>query len=274
MERQQPDFLTLLYEQHRFYTGELGRTHHGLGKLYKKLTRFEHALAEHRDGQNHLSNKDKKKVQWSCSVPKVTISKLEMQRATQHEYLMQCNELIASYESQNVYPLPAAPWPVRAPSSPALFTYATARPQPRPHRPQYCHLSMLSERRQSSPYAPSADSGFHEPPIYGQPFVVDSGRYFDPDHIFAHEMMSPPIVYGRVEASASQSSSISERDDLPELFGSLMSPATKLGANGPSSPHKRRYSEFSIRVLTTPETVQRGSSVGPATSRGSSSSSA
>lgn len=285
----QTNIPALLHEQHRYYTSELALTHQALSKLYRKLAKIERVLAEREE--RTLTRKDKKKIQWTRSVTKDTVNKLEAQQMGLREYLRQCNDLIASYEatsSQSVYHLPPTPWTAHLPPSPYAMPYTPYSPIAAhpwsvvPARacfggdagqqgPQYWDLSMLRERRQSSPNASSADSGFYEPPMYGHPFGLEGVR--DPNHVFAHEMMSPGSTYSDVQATAPQSkrSSLSEKDDVPEMLHSPASPSARLGADITgvnSTGHKRRYSENAIQLIETRLTaprpqMQRGTSLGP-----------
>ncbi|KAK5121401.1 hypothetical protein LTR85_005233 [Meristemomyces frigidus] len=286
----QPNIPALLHEQYRFYTAELGRTHQGLSKLYRKLARIERVLAAREE--RTLTRKDKKKIQWTRTVTRDTVHKLEAQQAGLHEYLRQCGDLIASYGSTSiasVYHLPPTPWTAHLPPSPYAAPFSPYSPvaanpwtsvPARPciggdgvqQGPQYWDLSMLRERRQSSPNASSADSGFYEPAMYAQPFDLEGAS--DPNHVFAHELMSPGSTYSsHAEASAgSKKSSFSEGDDLPELPNSPVSPSARLGADiakGTTTGHRRRYSENAIQLiedrLAAPRPQQqRGTSVGPA----------
>lgn len=282
--------LPILQTQHRYYTAELARTHQALSKLYRKLAKIEKALAEREERE--LTRKEKKKLQWAKSVTRSTAHKMEWQQASLQEYLRQCNNLMQSYQA-SLYHLPQTPWTAHLPPSPyPLFSpYSPIAPNPwsaagpvgasvNQQRPQYWDLSMLRERRQSSPNASSADSGFYEPAMYGHPFpLVEEGASFDAEHVLAHEIMSASIYSPIVQDSPtpgnrSKKSSLSEKDELPELLSSpLMSPA-KAGAVE-SSPkaavpsHKRRYSENAIQLiesrLSVPWPQQRGTSVGPVT---------
>ncbi|KAK5133690.1 hypothetical protein LTR08_007444 [Meristemomyces frigidus] len=308
----QINMLALLHEQLRFYTTELGRTHQALSKLYRKLAKIERVLAEREE--RVLSRKDKKKLQWARSMAKSTVEKLEAQQGWLHEYLRQCNNLIASYETSSpvessVYHLPATPWTAHLPPSPyghSFSPYSPIASNPWTHatparspacvdgeraqqRPQYWDLSMLRERRQSSPDAASADSGFYEPAMYGQPFHLGHEGFSDPNHVYAHEMMSPGSTYSSATNAAGAStlstpvtpatemSPGSEKaDDVPELLSSPIRP-TKLGVaedtGAGASGHRRRYSENAIQLienrLATPQSHQhkRGTSVGPSNCR-------
>ncbi|KAF2772873.1 hypothetical protein EJ03DRAFT_172432 [Teratosphaeria nubilosa] len=324
----QPDMIALLHSQYQNYTIELGNTHQALSKLYKRLARIERTLAEREERQ--LTRKEKKKLQWSRSLTKGTVGELVKQQVQLCEYMRQCNELIASYgEAGTGYlispttpytmtglghlpPTPYAQYPVLGGYGPAaqnpwmgpghsaetsrsfsvpqvhdLSSISVQRP-----RPQYWDLSMLRERRQSSPYATgsSADSGLNEPPLYGQAFAFGAGvePFADPDHIFAHELMSPtstvsswnaetePFTPGSRSHEASMSSTRGEaRDNVSELVEIPTSP-TKVGADLPLSPksagsggsgHRRRFSEDAIRRIESRMAASgklRGVSLGPA----------
>lgn len=289
----QTDLLSLLHSQHHSYTTELGSTHRALSKLYKKLARVERALVERQE--RGLNRQDKKKLYWTRSVAKSTVEILELQQASLQEYLRQCNDLIASYEQQSTYHLPATPWTAHLPSSPYAAAFSphepfspyspiasnpwTAELPSRPcredqsvQRPQYWDLSMLRERRQSSPNASSAaDSGFCEPVMYAQPFGFEG--FSDPDHVYAHELMSVSTYSSGSEAPTlserSKKSSLSEGDRVSELFASSLSFAAKAGAKMAARPgtHRRRYSENAVQLTASRPAVQdkswqRGMSVG------------
>lgn len=172
----QPNMLPLLYQQHVQYSAELARTHMALGKLYKKLAKVGRVLAERE--QRELSRADRKKWQFTRTVSKRGVANLEMEQSCLHQKLEQLNGLIASYE-QCAYHPPITPWTAAMPPSPFMFTpYSpigypawTSHTSQRSSdgqsetQTQYWDLSMLRERRQSSPYGSPADSGYHEPPI-------------------------------------------------------------------------------------------------------------
>lgn len=148
---------------------------------------------------------------------------------------------------------------------------------------------MLRERRQSSPYAGSADSDFNEPAMYGHPFDFEPEGSSDPDHVYAHELMSPGSAYSSattavgalstpsgpatLSTNGSRSSSESRNaDDVPELPSLQLrllnlDPARDVGTGG--FRHKRRHSEnavhFSQYSHATHKTHQhkRGASMGP-----------
>ena len=265
----QVGFLPLLHEQRRYYTAELGRTHQALSKLYKKLAKTERDLASWQE--RGLNRKTKKKMQWSRSVSKHSVAKLEREQADLHECLRQCNELTTFYNGPecDVPPRPywtAYPFTALTPVPATPWTAGPYRPcfgEQTQERPQYWDLSMLRERRQSSPHASSADSGFYEPAMYGHPFglrSIDDGAYR-----YAHEQMSPHAMEFVPSPQRSKKSSLSEKDDLPEIV-SPVSP-TKHGADAsePTSPRRRRYSENAISLiesrLSLPMAHQRGSSV-------------
>ncbi|TKA33605.1 hypothetical protein B0A50_00441 [Salinomyces thailandicus] len=305
----QTDMLALLHHQHQYYTSELGRTHQALSKLFRKLARVERILAERE--QRQLSRKDKKKFQWARSIARATVGKLERQQHDLQEYLRQCNELIASYgqppmsavTTDGGWHLPQTPWTAHLPPSPwtapmaspvhpftpyspvaanpwmapaptmmSSFNANEAVVRQRP-RPQYWDLSMLRERR-PSPDGSSADSGFHEPAIVGgQLSSVAAEEPSDPDHVYAHELMSTATQPSGSAANLPtpgterRASGSSERiDNLPDLPSSPTSP-TKMGAEATVSGHTRRYSENAIQIiesrLAVPKSQQRGASVGP-----------
>ncbi|KAK5107593.1 hypothetical protein LTR62_000987 [Meristemomyces frigidus] len=267
------EYPPLLHTQHYYYTSELAKTHQTLSKRYKKLGRVEKALSE-RD-ERGLNRKEKKKLQWAKSVTKSTIQKLEEQRAYLQVYLRQCNDLIAAYEP-SIYHLPTTPWTAHLPQSPCMpFTpYSAVGRNPwhtaaASRELQYWDLSMLRERRRSSPNDSSADSGFYEPAL--------RNLGAEAEHVFAHEIMSGSI-YSPAEGamfmsgirSKKSSMSSEKKDDVPKLMKSPPVAIMKAGAMdsaGEAMGHRRRYSENAIQLierrLATPSGHQRGPSVGP-----------
>lgn len=252
---------SMLCEQRRHYTEELGTTHKELSKLYKKLADIELDLSQRLE--KHLTRQEKKKLQWSRALTKKTVERLESQQAWLHAYLYQHKSLLDLYSqekrstpttlcttpaSPSVYaatlvdlPSPNSLWS----AGPCQTSFAPQYYQP----PQYWDLSMLHERRDSSPYALSANSGFFEsPPMY------------------AHNAPEPVVVSHDSEHSAPtasrKSSSGSEKDDLPEL--ALHSFANS-GAE-PTPLRKRRYSDNAIQLiesrLAVPKSRHRNISLG------------
>lgn len=274
---QQPQLLTLLYQQHGFYTGELARTHEVLSKLYKKLSKTERRLAEWKEQE--LSRADKKRLQWSRSLTKSTVTKLEAQQASIYDLLHQCTNLISSYDARAYRTAPQTPGTAHLPPSPYPFSpFSPFPPTPwtaGPYRPcfgeqqtqmpQYWDLSMLRERRISSPAAGSADSGFYEPAVYGG-LPSGIGETDDPNHVYSHELMSSSSDSAAAGGStASNKSSVSEQDDVPDLLAPV-SP-TKVTAEKPDRLHRRRYSENALHQAEGRRerfgTHQRGKSVEP-----------
>lgn len=281
--RFQPSMLPLLYEQHNNYTVELGRTHQALSKLYKKLAKVERTLAEREERE--LSRSDKKKRQYTRALSKRAVANLESKQATLHDALRQCNDLIASFEQGACYNFPMIPWTSQLPPSPFLlapFSPVSTSPwtgslhsssyagRESETQPQYWDLSMLRERRQSSPYS-SADSGFYALPVHG----IDMNETFDnTNHVYTHEFMSP--MFHGIPADSSvmaarrseRSMSSSEHDTLADLRSPL-SPA-KVGAEKSPTQHKRCYSANAIQLIGSHPAApseKRRTSVGPAPER-------
>lgn len=231
----QPDMLVLLHHQHRCYTAQLGQTHQSLSKLYKKLSKIERALAEWKERE--LTRKDKKKLQWERGSTKSTVRSLELQQACLHDYIAQCDDLIASYSSPG-YSTPGGPM------SPMAYPFTPWTPGPVEESfpdlaapaPQYWDLSMLRERQPSSTDA-SADSGFHEPNMRGT--LPGYGESYDPAHVYSHEQISASGM-----ARLSKESSISEKKDVPELVAPVLTGADEL-----PSTHRRRYSENAVQLI-------------------------
>ncbi|PPJ56588.1 hypothetical protein CBER1_01797 [Cercospora berteroae] len=280
-----PDMLSLLYNQHRNYTAELGRTHQTLSKLYKKIAKTEKVLAERERKERHLTRDERKKWQYSRVLTKRTITDLESQQANLHDALRQCNDLIASLE-HGFYSAPMmTPWTgAIVPPSPYLFrpfspAFTPGAP-PIQHEPsghgqtQYWDLSSLPERQASpSPYgSSSADSGFHEPRVLELGIVTNADLH-NGQHVYAHEMMSTfGFSTDNIYAARLCENGNADPDVLPELQD-LVSPMTRLGAseNPPTvRTHKRCVSE-SVAQLNmgdlAPPSTKRGISVGPVPDR-------
>lgn len=246
----QPNMLSLLHYQHRLYTSELAASHRTLSKLYKKLERTERGLSDWK--ARGLKRKDKKKLEWSRASTKTAVRDAEANQTLLHDYLCQCSDLIASYSPQ-LFQSAKVPWGA-SPLSPTADTFAPGgEVPPTPwtagpfeertawslREPQYWDLSMLRERRPISTGIP--DSGFDE-----RVGVNDTSRSI------IVETGSSRI------AAPSNRSSVSDKDELPELAPS--SPA-KLGAEAPMSPHRRRYSDNAIATIESRLTNMKASRV-------------
>lgn len=231
----QTNMLSLLHYQHRLYTSELAVSHRTLSKLYKKLERTERGLSDWKD--RGLKRKGKKKLEWARATTRTAVRDAEATQALLHNYLRQCSDLITSYSPQ-FFQSAQVLWGA-SPLSPTADSFApggevphtpwTAEPSGERtawslEEPQYWDLSMLRERQPPSTGTP--DSGFHQ-----SANEMTAG---------IHETASPRIT------ASSNRSSVSDKDELPELAPS--SPA-KLGAEAPNSPHRRRYSEHTIATI-------------------------
>lgn len=235
----QSPLLSMLHIQHRYYTSELGNTHKQLGQAYKKLARIELEFIQRHE--KNLTRQQKKALQWSKSLTTALLKSLESQQTWLHDYLQQCTSLIASYEGSMATPWSAvsstdpyspAPWSMTAP---AYFL-----PQQQ-QAPQYWDLSMLHERRDSSPFAPSADSGYVEANASVFPYSQEST-----DLLSTNPNNGSSVAAARVEPQ-SKKSSVSEHDDVPELREPTVLP-TQPGA--PANPtRQRRYSENAIQII-------------------------
>jgi len=236
----------LLQTQHRSYTAELSTTHQSLSKLYKKLARTEQALVERDEKQ--LSRKQKKQLQWSKSTMRSAVEKLEWQQGYLHQSLAQCESLLGSYCAPSHWAQPQ--WMPRMPPTSfdlslrfpgTAMSFVTSAHQP---PPQYWDLSMLQERRQSGPYARSADSGFHEPAAHVHALALSQEAVDDPDHVFAHELMFPSTTRVPEKVQRETGSLLSaEKDDAYKLPKSPM-PRTKQIMLA----HRRRHSENPARL--------------------------
>ncbi|KAK5702623.1 hypothetical protein LTR97_003568 [Elasticomyces elasticus] len=273
--------LPMLHTQHRYYTTELATTHQHLGRLYKRLAKIERQF---NNGEaDKLNRKDKKKLKWTQMVTEQSVQKLEVQQLDLEHYLRQCNEMTAVYQP-SVYHLPATPWTAHLPTSPwsvAPFSpYSPIAPNPwtsaRPQQaPQYWDLSMLREdRRQSSPYTSSTDSGFYEATqSYAQSaFAIGEEGVPAPDHVFAHEIMAAAGAMPSVSVARSEKSNSSEsKDEVPELPSAVSNTAAELDAIAEGIAdmacllRRRRHSENALQVLDSRLEVQhqRGESMGP-----------
>lgn len=279
-----PDLLCLLYDQHRNYTAELGRTHQVLSKLYKKIAKVEKALAERERKERHLTRNKRKKLQWTRVHTKQTIKNVGLQQANLHDALRQSNNLIASSEYVAYRPPMMTPCfghydpPSRylfSPLSPA-FTPYTPVVQHGPNAQsqiQYWDLSSLPERQASlSPYGSrSADSGFHEPHILGLDTITEGERLINAQHVYAREMMSRFNFHANdmLTATANDDDQTHDpgREVVPDLEG-LVSPTTCVGAPDTSTArlHKRCVSANAVQLNTdslAPPSTKRGTSVGP-----------
>ncbi|KAF2217002.1 hypothetical protein CERZMDRAFT_80989 [Cercospora zeae-maydis SCOH1-5] len=273
-----PDMLGLLYNQHRNYTAELGRTHQALSKLYKKIAKTERVLAERERKERHLTRDERKKWQYSRCLAKRNIADLESQQVNLHDAIRQCNDLIASLDYGFYGALVVTPWTGHfIPPSPYMFSpfspVFTPGAPPMHNEPigpvqtQYWDLSSLPER-QVSPSPCSADSGFHEPQI-----VTDGAGLNNERHVYAHEMMSTFTFdpHG-ISAARLRKNENADQDVLPEMQD-LVSPMTRLGALEKSSTarsHKRCVSasvaQPNLGDLAAPW-PKRGTSVGPVPDR-------
>ncbi|KAM3424552.1 hypothetical protein BST61_g6548 [Cercospora zeina] len=271
-----PDMLGLLYDQHRNYTAELGRTHQALSKLYKKIAKTEKVLAERERKERHLTRDERKKWQYSRCLAKRNIAELEVQQVKLHDAIRQCDDLIASlnygfHSAPMLTPwtghfLPPSPY-MFSPFSP-VFTPGAPPMQYEPIGPvqtQYWDLSSLPER-QTSPSPCSADSGFHEPQIVTEGAWLNNGQ-----HVYAHETM-PTFAFDRhgIAAARLRKNGNAAEDVLPELQD-LVSPMTRLGASEKSSTARshQRCVSASVAQLSdlAPPSPKRGTSVGPVPER-------
>ena len=278
-----PDMLSLLYEQHRNYTAELGRTHQKLSKLYKKISKVERVLAERQERQ--LTRDQRKKWQYSRVLTKGTIHDMESQQANLHDALRQCSDLIASMEYNAYNSAVPTPWSTQfapspcaysplTPFSPVFTPYAAHRPASQ-SRPQYWDLSGLPERSSSPHGSHFADSGYHEPETQGLAIVTEPLN--NEQHLHAQDMLNAFAFnfesQGATEGSNNSEKSSFEQDTVPEL-PDVASPltTTSLGASESSSMslHKRCVSanaaQLNLGDLAPPST-KRGVSVGPVPDR-------
>lgn len=152
-----PQSLLSILQAH--YTTALAQNHHALAKLYTKLASLERRLTTTPIlQQTPLPRKAKKKLQWSRSIARAAITRLE----AQHLYLRACADSITveRYKAGNSglwNPLPPQPPP--PPPSPEYWWgleegYSRVAPNPwcltatmvAPGvAPQYWDLAMLGE---------------------------------------------------------------------------------------------------------------------------------
>lgn len=262
--------LSLLYFQQRLYISELGKSHHTLSQLYRKLEKIERELSEWKD--RGLTRKDKKRLQWDRAIARSSLRHLEADQALLRDHLQQCNDSIASY---NATLLHNPPMPCVSSLSPMAYPFTPTSPFPAtpwtagpfeerttwgPPEPQYWDLSMLREPRQPLSTHGSPDSGFYEPTR--QTGWFEHSGFAAGYEARVSDQVEVPMTSSFIVATPSNRSSRSEKDALPELM-SPSSPA-KLGAEGPTSPHRRRYSENAIQLIESHLELSRGSRVGSA----------
>lgn len=292
----QNDMIAFLHGQQQSNTAELAQTHHALGKLYKKLSRIERALAECEKRQ--LRKREKRKLQWARSVTSRTVEQLEGQRQDLHECFAQCNDLLASYGEEagtnhaispttlgTAQPPPPRLQPLQPPSGFCPFSTIPQNPsavEPGPmgmscgaghaqyhQRPQYWDIPVRREKGKLFTNASVPESAPHE--LATQSLSVAEEGFTDPNHVFAHELMSPTSSYSPSTAEASrpgtgrkESSTSGKTEDVPQR--------TKLNGDtmammGPSSTaHRRRHSETAIQITEGISKIQqqkRSMSAGP-----------
>jgi hypothetical protein len=265
-----PDVLALLHEQQRNYNAQLGESHEGLSKLYKKLAKVECVLAEQQVRGTKRS--DSRKWKYTQILTKKSIATLQARQDTLHQHLAQCISLIGSYSEQTLIS-PASPW-MTLPPSPFMLTPSTAFP----FSPWAANFSGgssseesettfwdLSRLREPSPFSSMADSGYHEP---GPMDNANEGPSFSElDQIFSHATLlssednARPVHYVPSPKS-SDVSTASEKDEVPEI--QFSSSPTKSGAQ----KHRRCVSADNPQLvdggLDVPSSSsKRGTSVGP-----------
>lgn len=262
-----PDVLALLYEQQRNYNAQLGDNHESLSKLYKKLAKVEHVLADKRDGE--MKRSDKKKLKYTQMLTKKSIASVQTKQDLLHQHLEQCMSLIDSYNKQTIIS-PATPW-MHLPPSPYMLTPTTAFPFS-PWAADFSGTSSseasettfwdLSRLREPSPFSSAADSGYHEAPPMTQ--ENNEPSFSDLDEIFSNEILTTSDNATNIHcvtlAESSDHSIASEKDEVPEL--QFPSSPTKSGAQ----KHRRCVSADDVQSigggLVVPST-RRGTSVGP-----------
>ena len=230
------------------------------------LANMELAIVERLERQ--LTRRDKKKLQWSRALTNKALHNLESQRAWLYHYLHQCNDLVASYERMSGAPdrpwlgrLPPTPLHPLSHSLPPITSSPTGTCTDR-ETPQYWDLSMLRDRR-ASPYACSADSGFHEPSVCTQSYGPDEfnglacGCYDSPMRDLCDHCRYSTVALTRMNSKRS------DHDGARELPIPLSH--TKTGAES-TGPAKRSYSESAIQStearLRVPKTHCRGDRAG------------
>lgn len=245
----QASLLHMLHTQYRYYTTELGETHKQLGVQYGKIAAAELELMQRHE--KAPTRQDKKRLQWTKCQAKYAIKSLESQQTWLHDYLRQCNALITSCGAI-VYGSTVTPCGALLPLDPLSPMSGLTTPGPwsahpltvfqyqQQQTPQYWDLSMLSDRRESSPFAPSwsADSGFYE---MTNPDFPNEQSFRNP---FSNDPELDAATAAPQPYPSSRKSSISERDDeVPEL----VEPASPTRSS--ASTHKRRFSENAIQLI-------------------------
>ncbi|KAL1587389.1 hypothetical protein WHR41_03930 [Cladosporium halotolerans] len=251
--------LSLLYYQQTQYTSELGKSHHTLSKLYKKLEKTEQGLTECKE--RGLTRKDKKKLQWDRAITKSSVKAVETEQAFLHEHLRQCSDLIASYYP-DVYQYSTVPWTSHlSPTAYPFFPNCQDSPSPESpwfvgpfeervlwnnhrHAPLYWDLSMLQELGHYSPMEALSGFGLHEPARQGASY---QGSFSTMSDAVSHGSETLDANGSTRVSALSNRSSLSEKDTLPELIPASL--PVKLGAENMRSLHRRRYSENAVQLI-------------------------
>lgn len=285
MSRQPPELLSFL---HAHYTTALAHSHHTLAKLYRKLAALERRLTTTAVPQQPpLPRKTKKKLQWSRSLARAAIARLE----AQHVYLRACAGWIAAGRHDTTGN--SSPWsrPPPPPPPPEYWWevedgYSPTAPKPwclttmmglQRTKLEYWDLSMLWES--SSPLLSNA-SGIYEP-------VSSSGcgggeddshtaagrdRRCRPHDAFAavHEDIScsPTSTRNDMETEEEEEEEKEEEEEEEEYVPSSTRPPAALSptatvfiyrpaaqhtrfeaAAAAAARHRRGYSENTIRIV-------------------------
>jgi hypothetical protein len=256
-----PDFYELLQGRYSFHARELGQTHKALSVQYRKLAGIERTLNERQE--RGLKRKDKKKLQWSRALTKNAIVDLESQQAWLNSSLLQCENIIQRCTNRGCG-LAAAQPTLRPPPMPLIYnpfsgppvTPWIVNPEQGETETQPWDLRMLRDRRLSSPNtaSASADSGFFEPSIYPHSHGSMDDGSIRCDYVCDGQKPCYADTTTVPRGSLSTGSSISERDEVPDLADSMSS----MGSDAElRALRRRRYSENAIQFTTTRLSVSR-----------------
>ncbi|KAK4994246.1 hypothetical protein LTR66_005678 [Elasticomyces elasticus] len=182
-----------LYLHYEYLTSELAHTHQQLAKLYINLGTKEH---EFQKRQKTPTRTQKKAHKWTCRLAKKAIAETEQKRVNLLENLRVCQMQIATSQAASMGYTPYVDLhPILfSPMTEKLWISESIDPRYTHYNgPTNWYLSNVPERcsSNSSPFAPSADSGYCEgAPMYARPFALEL-EYNTATHIYSHEYPQP-----------------------------------------------------------------------------------
>ncbi|KAK4996590.1 hypothetical protein LTR66_003818 [Elasticomyces elasticus] len=182
-----------LYLHHEYLTTELAHTHRQLAKLYINLGTKEYDFQQQ---QKTPTRTQKKAHKWTCRLAKKAIAETEQKRVNLLENLRFCQMQIATSQAASIgytpyvalHPIPFSPMTEKLWISESIDSCYTHH-----NGPTNWYLSNVPERcsSNSSPFAPSADSGYCEgAPTYARPFALEL-EYKTATQIYSHEYPQP-----------------------------------------------------------------------------------